>query len=206
MTTNNNSDLNDFQAWRCENDDGDSVRTSPPPEEYRVKEATKTFATGDFQVILSKGGPTGAYLWSHLHGIHPDRTGESHYAVIVLVKGVDGYTYMVSPAIMTTVAGVLDKPERHRHCYLQFILPDSQESEWLSSAVENNREFVLEIAGDRDRNNIDWFTTSLKDILTETLKEILDAYITGTADVLEVLRAINANEPPPFIKEQKQKG
>ncbi|MDA2275118.1 hypothetical protein PDN39_27285 [Bacillus cereus] len=201
-----NSDIINFQAWRCDYDDANSVKLPPPPEDYRVKEDNKNFATGNFEAILAKGGPTGAYLWSHLHGIHPDRVGESHYAVVVLVRGVDGYTYMLSPAILTTVAGVLDKPERHRHCYLQFVLPNSQESEWLRFAIENDTEFILEIAGDRDRNDIDWLTTTLKDILTEALREILDAYIRGEADVLEVLRAINNNEPPSFIKEQKQKG
>jgi hypothetical protein len=102
---------------------------------------------------------------------------------------------MVSPAILTAVTGVFDKPLRYRHCYLQFVLPAGQEADWLKAAVDNNMEFVLEIAGDRDRDEIDWLTTSLKDILTKALREILDAYVRGASD-----------EPPPFLKKQKQKG
>ncbi|KQU24974.1 hypothetical protein ASG65_16735 [Bacillus sp. Leaf13] len=79
---------------------------------------------------------------------------------------------MVSPAILTAVTGFLDRPARHSYCYLQFVLPAGQEADWLKAAVDNNVEFVLEIAGDRDRDDIDWLTTSLKDILTEALREI----------------------------------
>lgn len=189
----------EISNWNCANDDADSVRLDPPPESNRIATHTKRFAVGEAIAMLAKGGPMGAYLWSHLHGIHEGRIGESHYAVIVLLKDTDGFYYMISPGILTTVKGVIDKPERHRHCFIQFTLPDSQENEWLKMAIENNISLELEIAGDRDRNDIDWLQTTLKDIVTEALKGILDAYVGGRSTVLEVLRAINNGKQPPFL-------
>lgn len=190
--------------WNCANDDADGVRLEPPAESSRVLEAEKSFAVGNAQAILATGGPSGAFLWAHLHGIHEDRQGESHYAVCNLIRDNDGFYYMISPVLRTTVEGVLDKPERHRHCYLQNVLPDSDEANWLTMAIDNGVDLQLEIAGDRDRDDIDWLTTTLKDILTEELQNLLDEYTAGAVGVLEVLRKINEGRTPPFLREKSK--
>ncbi|WP_154990912.1 hypothetical protein [Priestia megaterium] len=148
--------------------------------------------------MLAKGGPVGAYLWGHLHAIHSDRTGETSYAAVATIRGDDGYLFNISPVIVETISGVLDKPERHSHCYLQFVLPESDQREWLKEAVENGTHLNIRVDGDRDRNDIDWASSALKDILTEVVKELLEDYVTGSASVIDVLKAVNNNQPPAF--------
>lgn len=184
--------------WKCANDDGGSAEISAPPEDVRVAQGSKSFAEGDAQAILAKGGPMGAYLWAHLHGIHNDRHGETDYTITVTVKDASGWCYLIAPVVNTTVKGVLDKPKRHRHCYIQYALPPGQEADDLKMAIANNIGLVVDVNGDRDRNDIDWLTSSLKDVMNDVLRELLQRFAAGQASVTEVLQKINEGKQRPF--------
>lgn len=181
-------------SWNCKNDKPDDIEIPAPPENRRVTSANKDFAEGKFEAILSKGGPTDAYLWAHLHGVHNDRQGETHYSVGVKVVDEDNYVYMFSPPLLTTVTGVWDKSERHRHCFLQYSLPPGQEADWLKIAIEK-KKLVIEIAGDRDRNDLDWF----KDLIGEQFDEIKDLiqdFANGKVDIIQLLQKVNNGRAP----------
>lgn len=189
--------------WKCANDNPDSVNINPPSENVRISHASKSFAKGDCEVILAKGGPMGVFFWAHLHGIHNDRFGETRYIMSAIVKGKeDGFIYgVLYPALNTVVKGVSDKPERHRHCFIQTVLPPGQEAEWLKLAVENGTALEIEIIAERDRDDIDWVITSLKDLINDNnqLINILNNFISGELGVVELLNKLNNGKLPHFL-------
>jgi hypothetical protein len=62
--------VNAVGEWRCTNDKPDTAMIVKPIS--IISQFTKAFAEGDVDMILGKDGPTGCFLWAHLHAIHPD--------------------------------------------------------------------------------------------------------------------------------------
>lgn len=136
--------------WQSQNDSGDSTRREQPKDEVVVAEGNKSFAEGKAEAKLAKGGPSGAFLWAHLHGVHPDRMGSTTYRLAVLVRDEGGYYYMVTPRLESKVEGVLDKPDRHRHSYGQFHLPRGDAASTLIKAMNGDAKLIVEVTGSRD--------------------------------------------------------
>lgn len=178
-------------SWRCKNDNPSGIEIPAPTESHIVAQDTKYFAKGNAQAILAKGGPGGAFLWAHLHGIHNDRYGETNYSITALVTDDSNYPYMITDILNTTVEGVVDKPERHRHCYATFV-PSGEYADFLNLAIENNRPLKVLISGDRDRNDIEW--------LIREAKEAFNKFAAGQIGSTELLNIINHGEKPPFLR------
>lgn len=176
-------------SWNCKNDKPDGVEIPAPPQNVRVAEATKHFAEGDFQAILAKGGPDEGFLWAHLHGIHNDRAGETKYTVSVFVLDDSNYNYFLPVALETTVEGVLDKPERHRHCFAQFT-PEGVYVDRLKKAFDKGIKLRIDISGDRDRNDIAW--------ATEEIKNALRKYYAGEISSIQALDILNQGKKPAY--------
>lgn len=140
-------------AWQCTNDKPDSAVIAKPSSQ--LADAKKSFAEGEVEAILGKGGPTGVFLWAHLHGIHPDRAGSSSYKIAILVRDEANFYFLAAPLLSEKVSGVLDKSERHRHCFGQFHLPAGPSAEALINVIESGRTLVVEIHG--ERNNAGFF-------------------------------------------------
>lgn len=186
--------------WQCACDIDEIVKLRRPPDSTILAQLRKFFEAGESEAILAVGSPSHQYLWTHLHGIHRRYadTGEIQYVTGSFVRDKEGFYYMASPFLDTVVDNDLDMAERHLYCYGQFVLPRGQEADWLDEAVENNIELEVEVVGVRDRNYIDWEMTSLKDILTDELTEVLNAYVAGKVDVIDLLRKINTGKTPLF--------
>ena len=138
----------------------------PPPKEFWVAEDTAGFATGSFQVIIAKGGPTGLFAWTHLHARHNDRTGSTSYKVAGLVKDDANYSYWISPVGAATVSGRFDAPDNNEHQYGQWALPDDVVKAW-----QKGTKLSVHAAGDRNRKSIvDHATKSFGDYLDGKLK------------------------------------
>ncbi|MDZ4422643.1 hypothetical protein [Bacillus cereus] len=185
-------------AWNCSYEENE-VAISPPPESERIAQGGKSFAEGNAEAFLAKGGPEGIYLWGHLHGIHNDRWhGETNYTITITVTDASGFCYMIADVLKTTVEHRVQQAERHRHCYGQF-LPPGQYAEWLKMAIENKRELIVSVDGDRQRDDIEWITSSIKDLIKGPVEELLKRFEVGGVSIGEVLDAINEGKTPSFI-------
>lgn len=173
--------------WQCANDSGNSVKIDPPPVDVRIAQGTKSFAKGEAEAILAKGGPTDVFVWSHLHGIHHDRYGESHYTVSVAVTDESNYPYFISPPLTTTVKGVPDKSERHRHCYAAF----SPQTDDLKMAITSNKTLKVLVKGSRERDDWKWLTQEFNEIFSDISEVDVMKYIKGEIspeDLLKILQ------------------
>ncbi|MBA2116094.1 patatin-like phospholipase family protein [Bremerella alba] len=66
--------------WNSYSESSDLVRREPPKDELVVASASKSFAKGIAEAKLAKGGPSGAFVWAYLHGVHLIVTGAPHIA------------------------------------------------------------------------------------------------------------------------------
>lgn len=178
-------------SWSCKNDKPAGVEIPAPPEASIAAQDSKSFAEGNVQAILAKGGPVGGFLWAHLHGKHNDRAGETKYTISISVFDDTNFPYLVAEVLNTKVEGVLDKPERHRHCFGTFV-PVGEYVEYLKLAFENNVPLKVVISGDRDRNDWDWITSEAK--------ELYQKFAAGEIPQLELLNKITNGEKPPFLR------
>ncbi len=170
--------------WRSSNDSGESVRLEPPKEEVVIAASSKSFAVGRAEARLAKGGPSGTFVWVHLHGVHPDRFGSTVFQLAVLVRDEGGYYYLAVPNLESKVEGVFDKASRHRHSYGQFHLPKGDAAESLLAAVESKAKLVVEICGTRDNEGI------FADI-PSSARKLVEAYLKGTISQLDMLSQLN---------------
>lgn len=173
--------------WKSENDSGNSVKLNPPT--MKVAEKKLDFPAGDAEAILGKGGPSGVFLWAHLHAIHPDRNGSSDYKMTVLVRDEGNYHYMATPLLESTVVGVLDKPDRHRHSYGQFTLPPGADADALKAAVNGNVKLIVEISA--SRNNKGFFGDE-----PEKLRGVIGEYLEKKLSPVELLKKLNQGLTP----------
>jgi hypothetical protein len=181
--------------WRCANDKDDSVRLDEPAQ--KVAEGSRDFAQGDAKAILGKGGPSGVFLWAHLHAIHPDRNGSSRYKIAVLVRDEGGWYYMAAPLLDAKVDGVLDKPKRHRHCFGQFRLPPGDDADALREAVNGNVKLTVEVYGDRNNGGIlADLPEEAKKVIGKYLGEQVGQYLAGKITAKDLLHNLNAGKSP----------
>ncbi|HFK1462304.1 hypothetical protein AB4Z03_25565 [Bacillus sp. YAF12_1] len=185
-------------SWNCANDSGDSAKIDPPPEQFIVARGAKDFAEGNGEAILAKGGPRGAYVWAHLHGEHHDRFGESNYSLVYKVEDASKYLFHLGIPLSTTVEGVLDKPVRHRHCYIQDAPPPGQIADDLKGAIDNNIPLNVVVEGERDRDLLKWLEKLFEDIADEALKALLQEFVKGEVNVSEVIAMVNKGKTRPF--------
>lgn len=153
--------------WICGLDAGNGVPQTEPPRPI-VHQQWGLAANGSVVADLAAGGPSGVFLYVHLHGVQNDRYGEAQFWMGVLVKDDSGYYYMVTPSHYDTVHGVLDKPQRHIHCAGQFT-PVSGD---LKEAVARKIPLHLEFLGGRSR-------TDLGGDLEAGLKNAVGEYLNG---------------------------
>jgi hypothetical protein len=138
--------------WHCALDAGNGVNQTEPPALARLARVQQNFAPqgSNFIADLNKGGPTGVFLYTHLHGIQNDRYGQATYYMTVLVEDEGGYVYWATPPLVESVHGVGDKPSRHVHCAGQW-LPDSPE---LRQALARGVKLQLAFIGGRNRTDV----------------------------------------------------
>ncbi len=175
--------------WKSANDSGDSAQISPPNPSAVVAAGTRDFAEGNAEAKLAKGGPSGVFLWAHLHGIHPDRNGSSTYKLTVLVRDEGGYHYMATPRLESKVVGVLDKPERHRHSYGQFRLPPGDDADALKDAVGGGVKLIVEINATRENKGF------FGDV-PEQAKQLIGKYLEGQLSQIDLLKQLNIGKSP----------
>lgn len=173
-------------SWKCKNDNPNAIATKAPISD--VKAGDKKWAVGDAQAVLAFGGPTGAYIWAHWHGVRNDRAGSTAYNVAVMVRDAGGYYYAVVPRLSETVKGVADKPDRHRHCFGQFNIPEDTARE-LKKLHDKGVALVVEVEGNRD--NQGW----AKD-LEPALKDAVAAFLSGKSDGNAFLKQANSGKTP----------
>lgn len=178
-------------GWKCANDEAEHVKIDEPPQENRIAEGSKSFALGDCKAILAKGGPSDCFVFAHLHAIHGDRHGESHYTISVTIDGEDKYPYFISDPLTTTVEGVWDKPERHRHCFAAFNPPTDD----LKLAIQNNKKLIVKVRGSRERDDWKWLTQEFKEILEDVSEEVVKGYLSGAISPVDMLRILQGNSP-----------
>jgi len=174
-------------SWKFANDKPDPIRTNPPST--KIAQGEKSFAKGEAEAVLGKGGPTGAFVWAHWHGIHPDRQGKTKYKVTALVRDEGGYYYMALPLLDQEVEGVGDKKERHRHGYGQFVLPPGDDAEFLKLAVDGDVKLIVEVNGTRENEG---FFGTLKEEAQEKVKE----FLSGTIGEIDLLKSLNEGKTP----------
>lgn len=180
--------------WSFANDNSDKIRIENPPDTVVLTNAKKYFAKGDVVAKLVKGGPAGAYIYAHFHGIHNDRFGETNYKVGIVVRGKkDGYYYLVVPVMDTDVKGVADKSERHRHGKILFTLPPGRDADLFKDAINKGVEMEILITGIRDRDNIfEDIIDKIPPELREPIRKIIIEYITKfSEDVIKIITALN---------------
>lgn len=175
--------------WQSRNDSGDSVRREPPRDDVVVAVGSKSFAEGKAEAKLATGGPSGAFVWAHLHGVHPDRMGSTTYRLTVLVRDEGGYYYLATPYLESKVEGVLDKPDRHRHSYGQFHLPEGHAAKALAAAVAGKGKLIVEFNGTRDNKGF------FGDI-PESAQDLVGKYLKGTISQIELLTELNQGKRP----------
>lgn len=155
-----------------------------PPEGSRIDNNKESYAQGSFQVILSRGGPTGAYLWCHLHGRHEGREGSSKYTVTPMVKDEDGYTYDfddLKPQTLT-IGSNPTKPAVDKHLYGQFKLTGE-----ALEAFKNGRTLKVFASGDRKRAGIN-----------DELAGAFTEFLAGKLQKGDLLKKLNAGKKRPF--------
>lgn len=173
--------------WKSANDSPDAVKTEPPAQQ--VGKGSRSFAEGEAEAVLGKGGPTGVFLWAHLHAVHPDRNGSSTYKVSVLVRDEGNYYYMATPRLESKVEGVLDKPDRHRHSYGQFRLPPGDDADALKDAVDGGVALIVEVNG--KRQNKGFFGD-----IPDQAKTIIGDYLDAKIDAKQMLGKLNQGKSP----------
>ncbi len=167
-----------------------SSKIPAPPKDSRVKRDHRGLAAGDFTVILAKGGPTGYYVWCHLHAHHKGRTGSTRYSnVTPMVLGDGGYPYFVGPKTTLTVGGVLDKPDNNKHKWGTWKLNREQASN-LEDAINNRSGYQVHAAADRNR------TTILQHAGDAVEKEI-GRYMDGDISRQDLIRLLMAKATTP---------
>ncbi len=177
--------INSIGDWRCGGGKGDTVSIEQPTQV--ISEANLAFAKGDVEAKLGKGGPTGVFLWAHLHAIHPDRLGASTYRVVVLVRDEGGFYYLATPLLFETVEGVPLLPDSHRHCFGQFHLPSGPSATALKACVDANEKLIVEIHGER---NNEGFFGDLKGGSDEAIRQFFSSKVSAS----ELLDKLNGNK------------
>lgn len=167
-----------FADRNCKYDNPNAIKTKPPSEV--IAEGQRSFATGRYEAILGKGGVSGAFLWTHFHGRHNDRTGSTRFRGTVLIRDANNYYYYSSPPLDQKVSGVFDKPERHRHCYGQWDVGPE-----VATAFSNGVELFVEVVGVRE--NKGFFGDFAEDLMSE-----INKYLTGELDSSSLLMLLNA--------------
>lgn len=182
--------------WKQSYKDEDVQLKPPADDAVVVKAEPKSFAQGECDATLAKGGPAGAFLWAHLHGRHNDRLSKTKYKGVILIKDKGGFYYGVTPVIEMEVEGVPDKPARDKHAYGQFV-PEGDTAKFLKQAIENKTEIIIEIAMSRERKDGDF----VADILKGPFKDAVLAYFgVPNADAAkgaaELLKKLNEGKKP----------
>ncbi|MGC6175508.1 hypothetical protein [Lacrimispora sp. 38-1] len=182
-------------SWFFAYDEPDDIRIENPPNTEILTSSKKSFAVGDVEAKLVKGGPTGAYIYAHFHGIHEGVGGDTLYKVGIVVRGKkDGYCYLVVPRMETTVSGVSDRQERHRHGKILFTLPAGKDADIFRDAISKGTEMEILIIGTRNKKElfsdiIDKIPPELKKIFIDIIIEYLSKY---TDDVIKTIAAFNS--------------
>lgn len=189
---NANAEIVASGKWRCADDNADSVKIERPSEQ--IAEDSESFAEGSAEAILGKGAPTDVFLWATLHVIQRDRTGSSTYRVTALVRDVNGWYYMATPRLETTVEGVSNKTERHRYAYGVFRVPAGDDAEALKKAIDMGVDLIVEIHG--ERGNKGYFG----DVPMENQK-IIQKYLAGQIEADELLKSLNKRKSPQQPKQ-----
>ncbi|WP_341347142.1 hypothetical protein [Paenibacillus sp. FSL H3-0469] len=182
-----------MSGWNCAKGNGSGVEIDAPPQAVRVSEGHIDFAVGASKAdaILAKGGPADCFIWSHFHGIHQDRYGQSDYTLCILVTDESNYPYFISGPLSETIKGEIDKPDVHLHCYAAF--PPTTD---LQTAVNNNnKKLTVTLKGSRKRDDWGWLTKELQGIFSDLKEEVVEKYIKGSISPENLLLILQGKSP-----------
>ncbi|SNT24738.1 hypothetical protein [Antarctobacter heliothermus] len=175
-------------------------RGSPLPSPTDVvAECTQHFATGNNLVCkLGRGGPTGSFLWCHLHGRHQGRTGTSHYRTAPLVTGRGGFHYGIAPLQTLTIGSDPFKEDVNKHAYLQMVMPPEN----YSNLLPDDPEVKVHCIASRKKDGFeDEMARTIGEILGEVsahYRNELVRYLKGEISSKDILPILNSGIPLPF--------
>ena len=174
--------------WRAANDDPGAVLI-PPPAQPLLK-AEKKFAKGEVTAVIARGGPTGVYIWTHLHGVHGDRGGTTDYSVgLILSDSATNFPILTIHAYQMTVEGVIDKPDRHRHAFGFAPVKDRQTADNIQSAFEAGTLKLVIVASRQNRGVTKFVEEDLKPIAQHLAMSYLSG---GKMDLGQLSQLIDA--------------
>jgi hypothetical protein len=144
------------------------------------------------EFALAKGGPTGVFLFGHLHGIHRGK-GHTDYTAAAYIQDSGGYTYAVTPALTVTVRKEVHHgrgDDVHEHCAIHVQIDQSTAQALLKGADAADKPLLHIVAGG-DRKTV---LTELATKLGEPASEEFGKYFSGEIDLKQLLAVINAGK------------